>query len=78
MPEPKPIICSFCGKTAGEVLVLIAGPGSDLFICDCCVKMCDDIVLDHRIKRAAAEMVAKAPTVAQFAAATCQEGGGND
>jgi hypothetical protein len=34
--------CSFCGKTQYEVLKLIAGP--DVFICDACVGLCDNIV----------------------------------
>ena len=38
----KRIYCSFCGKHDREVACLIAGP--DSFICDECVKLCDDIV----------------------------------
>ena len=34
--------CSFCGKTQHEVGKLIAGP--NVFICDECVGLCDDIV----------------------------------
>ena len=37
--------CSFCGKTRHEVGKLIAGP--DIFICDACVGLCNDIVLDR-------------------------------
>jgi len=35
--------CSFCGKTQYEVSKLIAGP--NVFICDACVALCDDIVI---------------------------------
>ncbi|MDP3980800.1 MAG: ATP-dependent Clp protease ATP-binding subunit ClpX [Chlamydiota bacterium] len=34
--------CSFCGKSQEEVKKLIMGPG--VFICDECVKRCDDIL----------------------------------
>jgi len=39
------LCCSFCGKTRHEVGKLIAGP--DIFICDACVGLCNDIVLDQ-------------------------------
>jgi len=35
-------MCSFCGKTQGEVRKLIAGPG--VFICDNCITVCKSIV----------------------------------
>ena len=35
-------MCSFCGKTHGEVRKLIAGPG--VFICDNCITVCKSIV----------------------------------
>lgn len=34
--------CSFCGKTQEQVRKLVAGPG--VYICDECVKLCNDIV----------------------------------
>lgn len=34
--------CSFCGKTQEQVRKLVAGPG--VYICDECVKLCDEIV----------------------------------
>ena len=34
--------CSFCGKTQGQVRRLIAG--SDVYICDECVKLCSEII----------------------------------
>jgi ATP-dependent Clp protease ATP-binding subunit ClpX len=35
-------MCSFCGKTHGEVRKLIAGPG--VFICDSCINICKGIL----------------------------------
>jgi hypothetical protein len=40
-----PRSCSFCGKTEHEVAKLIAGPTA--FICDRCVGLCDDILVDN-------------------------------
>jgi len=37
--------CSFCGKSQEEVEKLIAGP--DVFICDECIELCNEIVLDQ-------------------------------
>ena len=44
MPRPPTnlTMCSFCGKTHGEVRKLIAGPG--VFICDNCITVCKSIV----------------------------------
>ncbi len=38
--------CSFCGKDQGEVSKLIAGP--DVYICDECIDLCNDIVKDEQ------------------------------
>jgi len=40
--------CSFCGKTQEEVYKIVAGPG--VCICDECIKVCNDIILDRRKK----------------------------
>ena len=40
-PECK---CSFCGKNQDEVEKLIAGP--DVYICDECIELCNEIVLE--------------------------------
>ncbi len=40
-----PRSCSFCRKTEHEVARLIAGPA--VFICDKCVGLCDDILIDN-------------------------------
>ena len=37
--EPR---CSFCGKRQSEVRKLVAGP--DVYICDSCVALCNDII----------------------------------
>jgi ATP-dependent Clp protease ATP-binding subunit ClpX len=37
--------CSFCGKNQDEVTKLIAGP--DVFICDECIDLCNEIVQDE-------------------------------
>ena len=37
--------CSFCGKSQEEVEKLIAGP--DVFICDECIELCNEIVKDE-------------------------------
>jgi ATP-dependent protease Clp ATPase subunit len=39
--------CSFCDKTAEEVLCLIEGRVG-CFICDECVRLCVNIVATHR------------------------------
>lgn len=41
----KNLYCSFCGKSQQEVRKLIAGP--TVFICDECVELCNDIILDE-------------------------------
>ncbi|MDR2672521.1 MAG: ATP-dependent Clp protease ATP-binding subunit ClpX [Coriobacteriales bacterium] len=46
--------CSFCGKTQDMVRKLIAGPS--VFICDECVRLCEDIIqLDMSIDEVAGE-----------------------
>jgi len=44
-------MCSFCGKTHGEVRKLIAGPG--VYICDNCIAVCKSI-LDKELGQATA------------------------
>ncbi len=41
----KTLYCSFCGKSQHEVKKLIAGPS--VFICDECIDLCNDIILDE-------------------------------
>jgi ATP-dependent Clp protease ATP-binding subunit ClpX len=44
-------LCSFCGKSQGEVKKIIAGPG--VYICDSCVNVCKTII-DREVKPQAA------------------------
>jgi len=41
----KPLYCSFCGKSQHEVKKLIAGPS--VFICDECIDLCTDIIVEE-------------------------------
>ncbi len=45
LKTPKPLYCSFCGKNQHEVRKLIAGP--QVFVCDECVDLCNDIIRDE-------------------------------
>jgi ATP-dependent Clp protease ATP-binding subunit ClpX len=42
--EKTNLICSFCGKTQEQVKKLIGGPG--VYICDECVDLCNEIILE--------------------------------
>ena len=50
--------CSFCGKTQDQVQKLIAGPG--IYICDECVHLCNEILIDEGI---ASEIESQAPSL---------------
>jgi hypothetical protein len=45
--EESATVCSFCGRRAQDVALLITGPG--VAICDECVKLCNDIVDIYRL-----------------------------
>ena len=45
--------CSFCGKEQAEVAKLIAGP--DVFICDECIDLCNEIVQDEEAAEVAGD-----------------------
>jgi ATP-dependent protease Clp ATPase subunit len=47
--SPKPLSCSFCGKSERETRQLIAGPR--VFICDACVDACAEILRGERAKQ---------------------------
>jgi ATP-dependent Clp protease ATP-binding subunit ClpX len=49
--------CSFCGKDAGRVRTLITGPSAH--ICDECVAMCNDILVDEGKKASGASASAE-------------------
>jgi ATP-dependent Clp protease ATP-binding subunit ClpX len=40
--------CSFCGRKQDEVYKIVSGPG--VCICDECIKVCNDIILDRKKK----------------------------
>jgi hypothetical protein len=40
------LLCSFCGKSEGQVAQLIAGPGPA--ICDECVHLCNEVLAGRR------------------------------
>ncbi len=44
--EKKKFKCSFCGKTEEQVRRLIAGPG--VYICDECIELCSEIIVDEK------------------------------
>lgn len=48
------LLCSFCGKSQKEVKKLIAG--SDSFICDECISICNDIIDEEGLEEALEEM----------------------
>jgi ATP-dependent Clp protease ATP-binding subunit ClpX len=40
------LVCSFCGKSQKEVKKLIAGPS--VYICDECIDLCNDIIVEEK------------------------------
>ena len=46
MKKRKQFKCSFCGKSEEQVRRLIAGPG--VYICDECIELCSEIIVDER------------------------------
>ena len=60
-------MCSFCGKTHGEVRKLIAGPG--VYICDNCITVCKSILdkeLNHGKGKSASGMHLSVPKPAEI------------
>lgn len=55
--EMHPLGCSFCGKTQKDVKKLIAGP--NVFICDECIDLCVDIMVDEGYPLSSFERVSK-------------------
>ena len=47
MKAPRDLRCSFCNKSQREVKKLIAGP--DVYICDECVNVCNDIAQEDQV-----------------------------
>ncbi len=51
--ETSELCCSFCGKSQDKVQRLIAGP--DVYICDECVDLCNDILTQDKIEEQTGE-----------------------
>ena len=47
--------CSFCGKPQASVRKLVAGP--NVFICDACIRLCDQILKDEDISQPQAALL---------------------
>ena len=45
LEEKRHLKCSFCGKNQDQVRRLIAGP--NVYICDECVELCDEIIQEE-------------------------------
>jgi len=60
--ENNEIKCSFCGRPQSQVKRLIAGP--DVYICNECVELCQDIIAEEQVENlpAAGEEKFKLPT----------------
>lgn len=43
------IVCSFCGKTQDMVEKMISAPGGNVYICNECVDLCNDIIFESGI-----------------------------
>jgi ATP-dependent Clp protease ATP-binding subunit ClpX len=52
--SPTDLACSFCGKSQVDVQRLIAGP--DVYICDECVGLCNDIIAQEHVSEAAGDV----------------------
>jgi len=55
-----PVACSFCGKPQGEARKLIAGP--TVYICDQCVRLCNEIIAEEYEKEPEEELSGDIPT----------------
>ncbi len=55
----KLLYCSFCGKSQHEVKKLIAGPS--VYVCDECVELCNDIILEE-LEDESSAAISKLPT----------------
>ena len=44
------LYCTFCGKSQHDVRKLIAGPS--VFICDTCIRVCNEILQEEDAKEA--------------------------
>lgn len=58
--KDKSQACSFCGKAKTEVQKLVSGPS--VFICNECVKLCNDIIREEEQAASAVEAQAEVPS----------------
>jgi ATP-dependent Clp protease ATP-binding subunit ClpX len=63
--EETRLKCSFCGKTQDQVKKLIAGP--EVYICDECVELCNDILAEEFLEFAKTQAVQKDPNAPETA-----------
>jgi ATP-dependent Clp protease ATP-binding subunit ClpX len=52
--SPTDLCCSFCGKSQMDVQRLIAGP--DVYICDECVGLCNDIIAQEHVSESTGDV----------------------
>jgi len=62
--DDKTLHCSFCGKNQHEVRKLIAGPS--VFICDECIDLCNDIIVEESQDAARDAVRNELPTPAEI------------
>jgi ATP-dependent Clp protease ATP-binding subunit ClpX len=62
--DDKTLHCSFCGKNQHEVRKLIAGPS--VFICDECIDLCNDIILEESQEAARNAVRTELPSPAEI------------
>lgn len=60
MSKDKNLYCSFCGKRKDEVQKLISGPS--VYVCNECVKLCNDIIAEEESSHAKPEAPVSLPT----------------
>lgn len=60
------LACSFCGKSQKEVKKLIAGPG--VYICDECIDLCNDIIVEEKEREDTTKGALKVPRPAEIKA----------
>lgn len=57
--------CAFCGKPQSQVVELVSGP-TGVFICDNCINICNDILIDRIKKSGRMSEVVKLPSPEQI------------
>jgi ATP-dependent Clp protease ATP-binding subunit ClpX len=62
--EGSSLKCSFCGKGQKEVKKLIAGPG--VYICDECIDLCNDIIVEEKDREVQIKGTFKVPKPADI------------